>query len=191
MPFYPEPLPVPSTWQTAELRIRPLRRRDVDLDYDAVMASQTMLRLWSGSDWPRTDFTREENLADLTRHEDEHEQRLAFTYTVLTPEEDECLGCIYINPLANLVAANPGQLTAVADTDATVRFWVKQPRLADRLDDRLLQVLLNWFSQAWAFRRLLWHTHEQYTRQQALFTAAGLVHQFTLTVPSRSNCTVA
>ena len=93
--FYPGDAPVPEELRTGEFLVRLLRATDVTLDYDAVISSCAELLLGSGGTWPREGFTLEENLADLQRHEQEHRDRVAFTYTVMNPAETECLGCMY------------------------------------------------------------------------------------------------
>src|SRR5437773_1308230 len=78
---------------------RMLAATDVELDYDAVMASKDMLHLRSGGSWPRDSFTLAENLADLQGHEADFHARRGFTYTIMNPGETQCLGCLYIYPL--------------------------------------------------------------------------------------------
>ena len=80
MKFYPDHFTVPTGLRTDELLLRTLRASDVELDYEAVMASREMLHLRSGGRWPREDFTLEENLADLQQHEAEfHAARASHT----------------------------------------------------------------------------------------------------------------
>src|SRR5262245_59609035 len=98
MPFYAEGAPVPVALRTSEVLLRPLRSADVELDYDAVMASKVSLHLRSGGGWPREGFTLAENLADLERHEADFQARRGFTYTVLNLDQAQCLGCVYIYP---------------------------------------------------------------------------------------------
>src|SRR5919199_6814827 len=99
MAWYPDEAPVPSELRTEEFLLRPLRASDVELDYDAVIGSRELLLVQSSGRWPAEGFSLADNLADLAEHEREHEARVAFTYTVLTPEAARCLGCIYIHPL--------------------------------------------------------------------------------------------
>src|SRR5262245_4096225 len=121
MEFYPASAPVPEETRTNRLFLRPLRATDVELDYDAVMSSAEQLRRWSDSDWPADDFTLAGNLNDLQRHEREHGERVAFTFTVLNPEGTRCLGCVYITP----VAPQAAHLCADAAHPANVGFWVR------------------------------------------------------------------
>ena len=57
------------------------------------------MRQGSDDGWPSADFTRAQNLADLVRHEREHRERMAFTYTVVSRDQSQCLGCVYMRPL--------------------------------------------------------------------------------------------
>lgn len=178
MAFYPDSDDPPARLLTGEFLLEPLHPRHVALDYAALMVSNDMLQMWSQSNWPAADFTLEENLADLQMHWDEHRQRVAFTYTVLNPAGDECLGCVYIKPLTWWLERGKAGAEAIArvpDFSAVTTFWVRQPRVADDLDRRLLAVLQNWFaSDSWAFAAMAYGTNEQDTRQIALLEAAGL-----------------
>ena len=99
MAFYVEPLPLPEGLVTAEFVLEPLTTGHVHVDLAALMDSREMLRLWSGTSWPSDGFTVEENWEDLDRHDREHAERMAFTFTVLDPTRTVCLGCVYIQPL--------------------------------------------------------------------------------------------
>lgn len=74
----------------------------VEQDFAAVMRDVPLLRAWSGQDWPTPDFTVEENLVDLVRHDLEHEEGIAFTYSVLLGHD--VVGCIYVRPFADALS---------------------------------------------------------------------------------------
>lgn len=188
MSFYPDNLPVPAGLQTADFLLRPLRTTDVVLDYAAVMESKELLRQWSGSNWPADDFTVADNLKDLELHENEHLQRQAFTFTVLHSSGTPCLGCVYINPLRQLLEsghADPAELVMVSEREAVTRFWVRPAGLAEGLDERLLAALISWLSRDWAFPGLLFRTNENDRRQVALLEKQGFVQYYTLQVAGR------
>ena len=187
MSFYPENQPVPGLLRTDDFVLRPLTTAHVELDYAALMVSTDMLRQWGGTSWPTDDFTLEENWEDLAMHDREHQERVAFTYTVLTPDEKECLGCVYITPLTDSVALNPEVLTDVAPDTAVVGFWVKQPRLADHLDERLLAALRDWFAREWQFSVVCFSTRDINTQQVQLLEAAGMKKHYTISVSRRAN----
>jgi RimJ/RimL family protein N-acetyltransferase len=187
MLFYPEHARVPAELRTEEFLLRPLRATDAELDHDALMESKEMLRRWSQSDWPADNFTVEDNLKDLEKHEQEHLERRAFTFTVMSPTETECLGCVYINPLLRMIQeAGGAEVDIEADTaeegdhEAYVSFWVRQSRLADDLDKRLLDGLIDWFNQEWAFSDVVFATCEQDERQVKLLDGTGLALRYVL-----------
>ena len=168
MTFYPDDAPVPTTLRGDEFLLRPLRAADVDLDYEAVMASQETLRRGSGGQWPRPGFTLEENLADLQGHEADFHARRGFTYTVMDPTETRCLGCVYAYPLGD------DEDDRDRDYEAVVWFWVRPDRVANDLDRRLLAALVPWLCSDFAFARVLFRAWANDERQTALFGEAGL-----------------
>ncbi|HEY0756279.1 MAG TPA: hypothetical protein VGD98_20155 [Ktedonobacteraceae bacterium] len=183
MMFYPAVAHVPELLATSEFLLRPLRATDVNLDYDAVMSTRAELLLHSGGSWPQPDFPIQENLLDLARHEQEHIDRVAFTYTIMNPLETECLGCIYINPAAWILkrtAASPEQIATGSEYEAWVSFWIRHSRLADKLDARVLDALLSWLSTEWAFERVIFVARKEQARQIQLFIDADLRLLFTL-----------
>lgn len=181
MEFYPASTQLPDERATERLLLRPLRTTDVEQDYEAVMSSAAMLRAWSQSDWPSDQFTLQENLADLERHEREHLQREAFTFTVLEPAGSRCLGCVYIVPLWPQVS----HLCQNASHPAMVSFWVRESELAGALDRHLLATLRHWLQEAWAFDCLVYTISQPNERQAKLFQEEGLVLRHTCSSPTR------
>ncbi len=173
---------IPDGLVTKEFLIRPLVASDVELDYEAVMESKEFLRKWEQSSWPADDFTLAENLKDLQRHEREHINRESFTFTVMNATETECLGCIYIFPLTARWLAK-AETTPIGNTDwanyeAVVLFWIRQSRLAEAMDRKLLDILRPWLEQQWTFDGHLFLTNEQFEQQVAMFEDAKLELQF-------------
>lgn len=184
--FLPEDAVVPPGLETAVFTLTPLQPKHVHLDYAALMQSKALLRLWSGSPWPQDDFTPADNLEDLEWHWLEHQERLAFTFTVLNPAQDACLGCVYMKSLADLVAAEGAPApNAVADFVTAVRFWITANSRPENLDRLLLSALCDWFENEWPFRQVYFHTPVNYTHQLNLFAGAGLKPAFSLKLASR------
>lgn len=177
MAFYPEDAPVPAGLRTDEFLLRMLRATDVELDYDAVMASKDVLHLRSGGSWPREGFTLAENLSDLQEHEADFHARRGFTYTIMNPDETQCLGCLYIYPL-DVILRRIGADEAVAihagEGIAEASFWVRQERVADGLDRRVLAALLPWLRHDFAFSRLYLRALAREQRHVAIFAEAGM-----------------
>ena len=190
MVFGDEKATIPDGFVTHEFLIRPLSETDVELDYAAVMESKEYLRKWEQANWPSDDFTLADNLKDLQRHEREHINRESFTFTVMNPAETECLGCIYIFPLTarwlSKAEATPKGETAWSDYEAVISFWIRQSRLAEGMERRLLDVLCPWFEQEWTFDDLLYFTNEAVGQQAAMFERAGLKLQFEVELPKQS-----
>lgn len=121
--------------------LRPIRAADLDLDYPAVMGSQE--RLWSifgkAWGWPPPTMTREEDEADLARHEAEIAARESFNFAVLDQHETELLGCVYVDP--------PFKRGAEAD----VCWWVVDAEVDGPLDLLLAEAVPSWIASTWPF----------------------------------------
>ncbi len=167
--------PAPLGLRTPRLRLEPLTVGHVELDYDAVMASRAELRRWSQSTWPAEDFPLAENLADLARHEREHLADEAYTYTVLAPDGERCLGCVYLAPLRAeeqaLALAVTGEEAGHA---ARATFWVRADEVPNELDRELFTALRAWFGAEWWFDRVVYTVATEDERQVGICRAAGL-----------------
>lgn len=148
--FVPLDFDVPTLFETEHFRLRPLTVADVDQDYDALMSSIPLLNSMLGWGWPREDFTRAENLADLAAHQQQFEQRVAFAYTVVAPDESSCLGCVYINP-------PQGQ-----PVDARVYMWVRQSAYDQGLDPVLFRTVKNWIAECWPFSNVVYPGRDEH-----------------------------
>ena len=138
-PFVSGDFSVPVVLETSEFRLRMLTVDDVDKDYAAVMSSVDHLRnVWPGSGWPNG-LTIEDNLIDLGWHHREFTNRTSFAYTMVTLDESEVIGCVYVNP------------TRKRGYDAEVYLWVRQSELASGLDERLFDTVVEWLDDHWGF----------------------------------------
>jgi hypothetical protein len=177
MSFYSDRYNVPELLQTEEFMFRPLRASDVELDFDAVVSSSSMLRCWSQSEWPRDGFTLEENLEDLRRHEQEHLDKKAFTYTIMNQKETFCLGCIYITPPdreeQDLVKCrNMG-----GDDEpfiASVRFWVRESQSSPDFNTEILEAIVQWLETAWYFTCVVFSVAVADSMQNSMLNEIGM-----------------
>lgn len=175
--FYPRQKKPPESLTTSEFILRPLLVDHVDLDYEAVMEDPAYLRSWGQGGWPSDDFTLGENLLDLERHQREHSERSAFTFTVLSHSEESCFGCVYITPIGVRIPASeipPQHRPEKQQHTGDVCFWIRPSLQTNKLDSRLLAALLQWLRSDWYFDRIFFHTSAADARQQELFDRAGL-----------------
>ena len=131
---------VPDGLETPDYRLRMLTVHDVVKDYDAVMSSVEHLRgvLDPDSDWPEG-LSFEQDLIDLGWHQKEFQKRSSFAYTMMTLDEERCLGCLYIYPSE--------------DADADVFMWVRR-EAHERLDAGLESTVRDWIAKEWPFGRV-------------------------------------
>ncbi|MEM7302788.1 MAG: N-acetyltransferase [Pseudomonadota bacterium] len=186
--FIQSPAKVPDQLQTDEFIIRPIEVNDAEADYEAVMESREFLRLWEQSSWPEDDFTLEENRKDVEKLVERHASGHSFAFTVLTPDETRCLGCIYVfpNDAGMFVRSeiSPRDSNAWVDVSAANYFWVRKSELKSGLDQRLLRHLADWFKSKWKFKQPVFVTNQQYDQQVTMFEQAQLSLQFEINDPN-------
>ncbi len=124
--------------------LRPIQESDVEIDYPAVMGSRE--RLWAkygeAWGWPPAHMTYEADRVDLAYHEAECAARKSFNYAVLTEDENELLGCVYIDPPTS---------QAPAGADAVVSWWVVDREAGGELERSLDELVPRWLNERWGF----------------------------------------
>jgi hypothetical protein len=139
--FVPDDFVVPAKLETERFRLRMLTVDDAEKDYDAVMSSIEHLKNPSDpNSWPMEDMTLDEDREDLRIHQEEFQNRVAFAYTVMSLNEDRCLGCVYIDP--------PGK----KGFDSKVYLWARSSELASGFEELLYKVVKKWVKDEWPFR---------------------------------------
>jgi hypothetical protein len=122
--------------------LRPIRATDVDLDMVAVMGSQA--RLWSifglAWEWPPAAMTREQDRADLARHEAEIEAHESFNYAFFDSAESTLLGCVYIDPPEK------------SGADVEISWWVVDELVGTDTEAALDELVPRWIATNWPFR---------------------------------------
>jgi hypothetical protein len=131
---------VPESLESPRFRLRMLTIHDLVKDYDAVMSSVEHLQgaLNESSAWPHG-LTLEQDLIDLGWHQKEFQNRHSFAYTVMSLDETQCLGCVYIYP-----SHEPAY-------DARIFMWVRASEYAKGLDPVLERAVRDWIQAAWPF----------------------------------------
>ena len=148
-PFVPSDFIVPDTLQNEHFRIRMLTVNDVVKDYEAVMSSIEHLKaMYPTSSWPSKDLTLEQDLIDLGWHQKEFQMRSSFAYTVVSLDEDQVLGCLYINP------------TTKEDYDTSISMWVRASEVDNGLDSILFDSVKKWISEDWPFQKVAYPGRE-------------------------------
>lgn len=181
--------PIPAGLLTEEFALRPITADDAAADYAAVMETRVDLRLWEQSSWPADDFTVEGDREDLVGLEERHRAHYAFTYTVVEPDGDECLGCVYVFPVAAKFLARstitPLGDDAWEDVQAVVYFWARLSRARDGMDDRLLAALRIWFRDDWGLDRVGYVVSEPFAHQVEVVRRTDLTLRFELVEPEK------
>lgn len=147
MKLVPDDFKVPEKLEHSKFIIRKLCFRDAELDYKAVMSSIDIIHKTQGGSWPSPDLSFEDDQIDLGWHQREFENRTSFAYTVMSPDETECLGCLYLNP--------PGYRSEKSkDADVDVSFWVTQKAYEEGLYSVLYNSLDSWLKSTWPFQKI-------------------------------------
>ena len=148
-PFVPAGFKIPDTLETAHFRARMLTVNDVVKDYDAVMTSiEHLQKMYASTDWPTKDLTLEQDLIDLGWHQKEFQLRRSFAYTIVSPDESQVIGCLYINP------------TKKSDYDANITMWVRSSMLDTGLDTMLFNAVKEWIAKEWPFKKVAYPGRE-------------------------------
>ncbi len=139
-PLVPAGFEVPLSLETERLRLRPLYASDALKDYDAVITSAERLKtvFRPGDTWP-DGLTLEQNLKELAWHEIEFQDRRSFAYTVVSLDESQVLGCLYLYP------------TGQGGHDVEVSLWVRASEAETGLDAHLYETVRRWIAEAWPF----------------------------------------
>ncbi|MCF8267374.1 MAG: hypothetical protein K9I69_04765 [Ignavibacteriales bacterium] len=140
--FTPDTFVPPVRLETELLILRMLTIHDLVKDYDAVMTCREEIRGVFGPNdtWPEDDLTLEQDLIDLGWHQKEFQNRSSFAYTVMSPDETICLGCVYIMP-----SSNPNY-------DARIILWSRKSQEHQGLDEYLFDKVRNWIEDEWPFK---------------------------------------
>ena len=140
--FISETYEPPKIFDNECFHFRVLKSEVAELDFEAVMSSQKRLQgiFGSGSEWPKSDMTIEENIASLKLHEQEFESRQAFAYSVFDKSKKKCLGSVYIDP-----SDSPNY-------QCVVYLWVREDSI--ELDNELYQTVRKWLSEEWGFSKV-------------------------------------
>jgi hypothetical protein len=94
--------------------------------------------------WPR-EMSLSDNLRDLERHARDFAERRGFTYTVLSTDTGDVIGCVYIYPAKGHEASDGAERWR----RASVQSWVRAD--SAELDPALYDAVLSWLERDWPF----------------------------------------
>jgi hypothetical protein len=147
--FVPVDFAVPGELAAEQFRLEPLGPRHNAADYAAWTASIDHIQATPGFDgtgWPHP-MSLADNLRDLERHAEDFAARRGFTYTVLSADTGDVIGCVYIYPpRGEKLASRTGEPRAL------VRSWVRADHAA--LDLVLYHAVKAWLERDWPFRAI-------------------------------------
>ena len=148
--FVPEDFTVPGGLAAGEYQLVPLGPQHNESDYAAWTASIDHIRAtpgFAGSNWPH-EMSLDDNLRDLERHAQDFAGRRGFTYTVLSADAGDVIGCVYIYPPRGEGRGG----SAERRWPASVTSWVRADRAA--LDPVLHDAVRAWLEHAWPFHSI-------------------------------------
>lgn len=153
MKLVPDSFQVPTKFEHSQFLIRKLCFNDAELDYKAVMSSVEIIKRTRGGDWPSASLSFEDDQIDLAWHQREFENKTSFAFTILTPDEKECLGCLYLYPSGYRNETSK-------DADVDVSFWVTQKAYDEGLYSTLYKTLDRWLKSIWPFKKIVYTNKE-------------------------------
>lgn len=122
--------------------MEPLAPKHNDLDFEAWQSSVDDLQgiFGPGHEWPQAAYTKTQNLVDLERHYREFEAGEAYAYSILSPDQNLCIGCVYIQP-------SPSNRY-----DTHVDYWFRNSH--KHLETDFQVWLKNWLASEWALNTI-------------------------------------
>lgn len=141
---------MPTSARTALFILEPLTIHHVAKDYVAVISNRDYLweRFGDVWGWPPADLSQEQDLIDLAWHQKEFQMRSTFAFSVLSTDQTEVLGCVYVFPPKS-------SNSRFKNIDAEVWFWATQSESVPDLEQELGLFLADWLYEKWPFRSVL------------------------------------
>ncbi len=91
---------------------------------------------WGNDPWPYP-MSLDDNLNDLVKHREEFDAGIAFVYSVLDPETDDVIGCVYVDPDER----GPAEMV--------MRCWTRVSHA--HLEAELASTVIEWLANDWPF----------------------------------------
>jgi len=151
---------IPEIFSPSEIQkfptfiLRKLTADDVHIDYLAAMSSVDIIKKIRGGNWPTPNLTEKDDFIDLCWHQREFEYKISFAYIILSLDQKESLGCIYIYP------PDKPWINAPDGTDAVVNMWVTQKEYDKGFYPVLFGTIKIWIEKEWPFKSVFYSNKE-------------------------------
>jgi len=145
--FVPPDFAVPDGLVSNDFRLEPLGPQHNDADYAAWTSSMEHIAATPGfpdGSWPH-EMSADDNRRDLERHARDFAERRGFTYTVLSHDAGDVIGCVYIYPQRS----QGSDRRLLRQGHADVSSWVRADRA--NLDRVLYDTVRAWLERDWPF----------------------------------------
>ncbi len=149
--FLPDDFEIPTGFETAHFRLRPITVADAEKDYEAIMESVGLIRSSLQYDWPPDDFSLEDNRYNMESTVEAFRQRKNFTFVVVSLDESTVLGNVYIN-------------RGLDGPDAAIYMWVSQSSYNMGLASILEPAVRDWINTEWPFETVVYRGRTGYSR---------------------------
>ncbi len=135
----PDGFEAPVSLEFQDLIAKPLNRKDVQLDMEAVNSSLEIIRKTRGGSWPAEAVTEEFNFLDLAWHEREFRDGDSFAYAVRYTS-GKYIGCFYLYPMGLRTELTEELL----EHDVDASWWVTAEGYEQGYYQKLFSALQQW-----------------------------------------------
>jgi len=135
----PDGFEAPVSLEFQDLIAKPLNRKDVQLDMEAVNSSLEIIRKTRGGSWPAEAVTEEFNFLDLAWHEREFRDGDSFAYAV-RDTSGKYIGCFYLYPMGLRTELTEELL----EHDVDASWWVTAEGYEQGYYQKLFSALQQW-----------------------------------------------
>jgi hypothetical protein len=131
--------------ETPDFIIRKLEAADVERDYETFISNIDAIKMQRGGTWPDGTETLEEDRIDLGWHQREFELGISFAYQVMSPDEQEMLGCVYFYPPKH--PNNGASQYEPEGIDVSVNLWTTEEAYQSGIYDKLYRFTEEWLKE--------------------------------------------
>jgi len=173
--FFPEDKEVPKELVFDNVKIRQLLSTDNELDYKAAIESG----------FRPEGFPKDVNLEQISKHEEDHNKKIEFAFTILDKEESVCYGCLFVKPIAPFLRfaffnERMCEHLELKDNDPAISFWLTPTGWSNGLFETILAKLIEWFKKDWPYEKLYYLGMRPDEREMKILTSASESETFVL-----------